>query len=123
MIEITILLPFPDKILQPNARCHWRVKAKATKANREQVKLLCIIREVIPEEPITNALVTFHFRKKTKRKQDADNALAWLKSTIDGLVDAGVFSDDKELSYAPITQAKETSDFGVHVTIEESNDG
>ena len=33
-MKLTITLPLPPACLSPNARVHWRVKAKATKAYR-----------------------------------------------------------------------------------------
>ena len=40
--------------------------------------------------------------RKTRRVIDADNALAMLKSTFDGIVDSGVLDDDRELIHLPI---------------------
>jgi len=45
-----------------------------------------------------------HAYLPTAHRHDQDNLLAWLKCTIDGCTDAGLFSDDRELAYLPSVQ-------------------
>ena len=100
-------LPLPPPELQPNARIVWQAKARLTKQRRNTVAALTTLTRLVPREPLTRALVAFTIIRPTKRTIDPDNALAWFKSTIDGMTDAGLFADDKELQYAPVEQRKE----------------
>ena len=108
---IELYLPFPSRQLHPNGRPpNWAVRSRLVSERRALVKDLATIAEVVPSEPLQSATVDVLLLNKTARKQDADNALAWLKSTIDGLVDAGIFADDNELTYKPVRQDKASGD-------------
>jgi hypothetical protein len=39
---ITITLPWPDKRLSPNARCHWREKANAANMARAEGRIAAV---------------------------------------------------------------------------------
>lgn len=98
---ITIDLPLPPKLLHPNSRtASWKLKAHVTKKRRGLAKLLAM--EQRPDQPLEKAtiLATFHM----PRRQDPDNLIAWLKSTIDGLKDGGVIKDDGGLTWLPPVQ-------------------
>lgn len=102
MSSITVTLPIPPRVLSPNARCHWRVKAKATKQYR-----FVAVWEACKECGLVGprwkaARVQVRWFTKTKRRPDADNALASLKAAFDGLTDAGVWVSDRETQYEPI---------------------
>jgi Holliday junction resolvase RusA-like endonuclease len=53
----------------------------------------------------------------TTRRRDSDNLLASCKAIFDGLVDAGVFTDDSGLTHLPATQAKDAKNPRVEIHI------
>lgn len=101
MNQITIVLPLPDKCLSPNARVHWAKKAKVTKHYRQDA-YDCVAIEFwklgIKDKPLwvkASYKVSFYF--KDARRRDADNAIASLKSALDGVADAGLIINDSGL--------------------------
>lgn len=102
--------PLPPKILHPNSNPHYQSKANAVKKQRKASGEFAWLAAREMAEPLTRAFVTLHFhlplarRGAKKRFHDPDNLIAWAKSTFDGLVDGGVFTDDKELVHLPPTQ-------------------
>jgi len=97
MNQITIVLPLPDKCLSPNARVHWAKKARVVKAYRD-----CAAWEVIkatrPANPLwSKAKYTARFYFPDARRRDADNAMASIKSALDGVADAGLVVNDSGL--------------------------
>ena len=86
---ITIELPFPDRVLSPNSRKHWTVKAKAAKAARklaywivwEEWKFEGVFKDI-------RCIWTFHQPKDKRRRWDDDNLVAAMKSARDGVCDA-----------------------------------
>jgi crossover junction endodeoxyribonuclease RusA len=99
---VTITLPIPDRVLSPNARCHWAVKAKATKRMRKCALDACFLalRGVAPDW--VNATCQVSWYAKTNRRRDRDNCLASLKAAFDGIVDAGLLQDDCGLTHLPM---------------------
>ncbi|WP_249343617.1 endonuclease [Delftia sp. PE138] len=94
MLEIT--LPWPPKELSPNARIHWAQLAKAKKAYRAACAWTA--REqgarALQDDKLHLSLT---FYPPSRRAFDLDNALARMKSGLDGLADVlGV--DDKNWS-------------------------
>lgn len=89
-----VCLPWPNRLLSPNARVHHMLKGKITRSSRAAVALIAsqghktmIARPSLAVIPIVT----------TRRRRDIDNVLASLKASIDGLTDAGWWSDDSEL--------------------------
>lgn len=79
-------------------------KARATKKYRQAAKDATeglIVREDL-DVPFSAATITPRFFHATKRRRDKDNALASLKAAFDGMADAGLVSDDSELTYQPV---------------------
>ena len=91
LIIIIPHLPFPE--LSPNARHHWAVKARAVKASREEIGWLDKA-QWHDDKPMMKVRISYRFYVKDKRRRDANNFLASVKSWSDGLIDAGVFWDD-----------------------------
>lgn len=91
-----IVLPWPPKELSPNARTHWARLAKVKKAYREACYWQAIEQGARPIK--ANGLhLTLTFVPPSRREYDLDNALARMKSGLDGLADVlGV--DDKHWS-------------------------
>ena len=84
---MTITLPIPDKILSPNARCHWARKSKITRLHRHRAKLTTLAALAggnLPE--FSTYSLTFHF--PTRARRDDDNAAASCKAYRDGIADA-----------------------------------
>lgn len=96
----TITLPYPDKILSPNARPHWAKKSPVTKSARTAAWALTKAAQarVDHDGPIALA-VTFH--APDNRRRDRTNAEASCKAYFDGIADAlGVDDRRFEPSYA-----------------------
>ena len=91
-----VTLPWPPKDLSPNARIHWSRLAKAKKAYRAAYALQAQaqgVRRVAAKK----LHVSLTFYPPTRRAFDLDNALARMKSGLDGLADVlGV--DDRHWS-------------------------
>lgn len=88
-----VTLPWPPKELSPNARMHWSKLAKAKKAYRAACAWTAKEQGMrrIDAEKLHLALT---FYPPSRRAYDLDNALARMKSGLDGLADVlGV--DDK----------------------------
>lgn len=97
MNSITITLPLPDKCLSPNARVFWAKKARAVKSYREHTKWLCAVEICCLKKPWNKASYTARFYFPDKRRRDADNAIASIKSALDGAADAGLVVNDSGL--------------------------
>ena len=95
--QVTIILPLPPKVLQPNCTVGTIggrfMKAAATKRYRrlakEAVEAECI--ETTPWGKVTVKAV-FYFSHA--RRRDPDNAMGSLKAAYDGIVDTGLVADD-----------------------------
>ena len=97
MNSIIIVLPLPDKCLSPNARVHWAKKAKVVKAYRERAKWFCSLEVYRLKKPWQKAKYTARFYFPDNRRRDADNAIASIKSALDGVADAGLVVNDSGL--------------------------
>jgi hypothetical protein len=94
-----INLPWPNKLLSPNARIHWAKKAKAAKAAK-QVGHLCALESkvAIDWEGEIHLWITFY--PPDRRARDDDNLIASFKNYRDGIAQAlGV--DDKRFRTHP----------------------
>lgn len=88
-----LTLPWPPKALSPNARLHWAVVAKAKKAYRAECALQARAQGV-GRTKVQKLHIDLLFFPPSRRSFDLDNALARMKSGLDGLADVlGV--DDK----------------------------
>lgn len=95
---MTITLPLPDKRLSPNARGHWRVKAKATKSARQLARLLAgkdINSYDWWTDPAKIRSYSLAFFWPDARRRDDDNAAASCKAYRDGIADALGIDDHK----------------------------
>lgn len=104
MTVLNITLPWPPKELSPNARLHWSKLAKAKKAYRYACAVQARVQgaQRIEADKLHLSLT---FYPPTRRGFDLDNALARMKSGLDGLADVlGV--DDRHWSLS-ITRAEE----------------
>ena len=87
-----ITLPWPSRDLSPNARTHWAKKAKSAKSYRAICGWETKAAMLQPGAPQTFAdgkiTLSIIFHAKTRRAYDLDNALASIKSGLDGVADA-----------------------------------
>ena len=102
---IEIVLPLPHKNLSPNARCHWRAKAAATKKARSDASWAALagIADRNWNQPLwgtATVQATFYFRDK--RRRDRDNMLSSCKAYFDGLADSGLIANDSGLTHLPV---------------------
>lgn len=120
---LVIDLPLPSDLEHPNARPHFRAKAKAIAATRGVAKLIAL--QVKPREPFRAAAYRLTFW--LARKRDYDGLGAWVKAQIDGIVDAGVLvsdSDFRPLEIRRYSGRKETAGkLGVRFEIWDESEG
>ena len=97
---LTIDLPWPPTVLNPNNRSHWAKKAKARAKHRADCYHLTksASRNVLFIDG--NIPIKLQFFKPTKRSTDADNLLSACKGMIDGIAEALAINDKR---FKPIT--------------------
>ena len=99
---MTVLtLPWPPKVLSPNARTHWAAKSKAAKAYRHACFLLC--REAALLVPAGRALLAIEFVPPDRRRRDDDNCIASFKSGRDGVAQALGIDDSRFVTQTKIS--------------------
>lgn len=96
---IQLVLPMPETCLWPNRISHWSKKAKAKKRQRYAAGALALPHRPRTRDPIASGTIAFAFHWPDKRRRDMDNALAAMKSAIDGLKDAGLIEDDSGFAF------------------------
>ena len=111
-MQITIELPLPPGALAPNRRPHWRQKAHAIGQYRGAARIValskmnaCVRIPAGSEFPWSNASARVVWNH-SGQQPDRDNALASLKAAFDGIADAGVIANDRELVHLPMTMIK-----------------
>lgn len=86
-----VAFPYPSPPITANQRMHWAQKAKLTKRVRAETAIKC--RDAhIPE--LGTCRVTLTWFVNTTHRRDADNIVPTLKAMCDGIVDAGIVTDD-----------------------------
>lgn len=91
---IRIDLPWPPRVLHPNARVHWGKRAKAAKKARADA--MWATRAVVVDPIIADALrVTTIFTPPDNRPRDEDGMLSNIKSYLDGIADVVGVDDSK----------------------------
>lgn len=101
---LTVVVGTPSRVLNPNGRSHWAVKAKANKRARTESWAAAQIAmyEANEKGGWVEATCQVHWYARDNRRRDKDNCLASLKPTFDGLVDAGLLKDDSALTHLPL---------------------
>lgn len=100
----------PPKSLHPNARAHWRVKAKDKTTYCLDATFLVkqYVRKNFGRPPMFKEVVialTYVFEKKPhSKKHDPDNLISWAKTPIDCLTAGGLLEDDRDVIYLPPKQ-------------------
>lgn len=99
---LVIILPYPPKALWPNARPHHMEKHRHRKKYRIDAGLAAFAALNGQKPPQWNfALEQSTFYCKTKNFPDGDNATAALKSGYDGLQDAQIVPNDRNVIHLP----------------------
>lgn len=96
---LKLMLPWPDKVLNPNQRRHWTVKKDAKRAARGMAFAITnnLETKLDPEKWYQVDLI---FCPPNSRIRDLDNLLASMKSALDGMCRAlGI--DDKMIRPVP----------------------
>jgi crossover junction endodeoxyribonuclease RusA len=90
---VIVTLPYPDKVLSPNARAHWATIARAKKKAREAASWAIISAAgskanlaLYAEQDRIPMVLAFY--PVDNRRRDIDNALASAKAALDGIADA-----------------------------------
>ena len=119
-----IKLPLPPKdkkgrsILSPNTPSHWAAKARAKKIYREQANIAVLLMLDGNYPPLyEQGRLIFHWYHRTGHRMDVDNIMATMKSAIDGLVDGGIFTDDRYLTYGDPVQYTDKENPRIEVEI------
>jgi crossover junction endodeoxyribonuclease RusA len=87
-MTVELTLPWPPAKLSPNARAHWSVLARAKKAYREACYWTAWEQGARPINTKVDGLhLTLEFVPPSRRAYDLDNALARMKSGLDGVRD------------------------------------
>jgi len=99
---IELVLPWPSKDLSQNARGHWAIKARATKAARKEAAVLAIAAGwqsiVLPAGALH---LWLNMYRPSHRKFDDDGVVGRFKPYRDGLADAlGI--DDSRFRVHPV---------------------
>ncbi len=81
-----VVLPWPPRVLSPNARSHWRAKSKAAKDYRYRCFLEAKLARL--RAPAGRVLLMLEFMPPNRQRRDDDNLVAAFKSGRDGLADA-----------------------------------
>lgn len=94
LILSMIKLPFPDKVLNPNARVHWAKKHKASKKARESAYWATKeAKTKAPESELIRFVVRFY--PPDNRRRDDDNLEGAFKPMRDGIADALRINDSR----------------------------
>ena len=99
MNELTATIALPPDALSPNGRLHWSARARATKRHRfeagvafQSAKRLHNWKAGAPV--IVDIEYRCHAKAAGYKPKDITNALASLKASFDGMVDAGIVPSD-----------------------------
>lgn len=90
-MTLHINLPWTQPPLTANQRMHWAQRAKVT---REVRQMTCLLARKAPHKNVDRLTVTLHYRPTQRRIRDRHNLWPTVKACVDGLVDAGIVTDD-----------------------------
>ncbi|GFH39831.1 hypothetical protein [Pseudolactococcus insecticola] len=82
------------EMISSNDRLHYAVKAKLTAQLRAQARLKTLGSVNVPYSPKKPCRVLITVYSPTRRKLDPPNLYPTVKALIDGMTDAGVWTDD-----------------------------
>ena len=119
-----VKVPYPPRVIWPNGRAHWSVKAGAVKTARTSAGLIAL--EALcgnPPPKWHRVRVSCVWWVASSRggamSADRDNRIAALKASIDGLCDAGIIENDRGVEWGAVeTGGVDEADPGVVLMIE-----
>lgn len=115
IMDVEIMLPWPDRILWPNSRSHWGAKARRAKIARSTG--FGLAREKYSPGNYHGPLhVEFVFYPPSRRAWDQDNCVAALKNYLDGVFQ-GLGMDDRQVKATATSQGEVMKHGGVKVLI------
>lgn len=98
-----ILLPWPNKHLNPNARVHWSKKSRAAAADRRNAYMHCMAGELAKEGYGSGRLhLWIDFYPPNRKRRDDDNLLSMFKPSRDGIADYLGIDDARFISHPMI---------------------
>ena len=99
---LTVILPWPDKRLSPNARIDRRQVAAIKAREKEAARILTIEKYAVGyySGVFTPQTLNLEFCPPDKRHYDMDNLLASMKAPLDGMAEALGIDDNL---FEPIT--------------------
>lgn len=101
---LTIRLPPPAPALWPNGRPHRMAKARAIKDARRDAGIACL--DVMNRARISTRaaidVLPILYRQDRRNIPDRDNAAAALKAYLDGLADAKLVANDRQIRLLPV---------------------
>ena len=82
-----IVMPWFEKVLNPNTATHWAAKSMARKRQRNAAYLITKQKRIkVSKDGLV--YLDIQFNEPDARKRDIDNMLASCKSMLDGIADA-----------------------------------
>lgn len=109
-----MLLPWPDRVVSPNARTHWAPKARATKRMRHDAAWSAKQAQISVGDGPIHVILTFY--PPDKRRRDLDGCISSCKAYLDGLADAlGI--DDSRFALSARMAAVCSADGGVKIEV------
>jgi crossover junction endodeoxyribonuclease RusA len=93
MKEVVLVMPWFDKVLNPNNKVHWAVKAKAAKKQKKDAWLVALAEKKPPLQDLYFLDVMFY--PPDNRIRDLDNCMAACKGMFDGIAQAWGVNDSK----------------------------
>lgn len=91
----TLTFPAPARLLNLNDRMHWAAKGRLVKEWRNATAWRAL--EMFPRassEPLPPSIIDIALPVRVRRRIDPSNLSMTSKCIVDGLVDAGWWSDD-----------------------------
>ena len=114
---MSIILPFPDKILWPNGRGHHMAKHRAFQKHKEWARIATLA--ALPRcfkwngEPVKLRVT---ITPKTRHPIDRDNCVAAMKAYVDG-ISAALVIDDQHFLVPEIAFAEPMKPGGVEIAL------
>lgn len=93
--EVRLVLPWPDRLLSPNARAHHFARSRAAKGARKTAWGLTLAALKGWTPPWQAVALHWEFHPKTANRPDDDNAESSCKAYRDGIADALGIDDAK----------------------------
>mgnify|MGYP001297479855 CR=1 FL=1 len=98
MERVTITVSRPSPVLSPNGRVVWQARAREARYAREEAYYAALAVLGSNWQPWAGRVWLLIRWCAAGRIPDLDNAAARLKPTIDGIVAAGLMSDDDQIA-------------------------